>query len=76
MNYRHSLVPFNPFPYSISIPGGFTPSAKNTMRFGNLRVTVGWRGCSIAYVIAEHVNRVLLTFEQGDTGCKRGDVEH
>ena len=46
------------------------------MSFGNLRVTAGWRGCSIAYVIAEHVNRVLLTFEQGDTGCKRGDVEH
>ena len=48
------------------------------MRFGNLRVTVGWRGCSIAYVIAEHVNKVefLLTLGQGDTGCKRGDVEH
>ena len=48
------------------------------MSFGNLRVTAGWRGCSIAYVIAEHVNKVelLLTFEQGDTGCKRGDVVH
>ena len=48
------------------------------MRFGNLKVTVGWRGCSIAYVIAEHVNKVelLLTLGQGDTGCKRGDVVH
>ena len=48
------------------------------MRFCNLRVTVGWRGCSIAYAIAEHVNKteLLLTLEQGDTGCKRGDGMH
>ena len=48
------------------------------MRFCNLRVTVGWRGCSIAYVIAEHVNKteLLITLKQRDTGCKRGDVMH